>query len=382
MANKLNLTIEKGTKYGRKTFSFTMTNHLQDKTPNGSNSACHKIADWIVENAETSIWMNMPLWHITSGYRIVLIEPTNPLWILLDDESKKNPLNWLIFQNHPIKSNNIRVTHFGPFGRAKNDDFKEKFNQNKTRFFQKLAEHIAILNDEKVSDEQKAKSKKAFQAHIDCNYIKAKSDLYSQVDVAKATITAIIRLIYGTAEAGVVLTTNLGLVLAPSAIEIIKETVIVISKQLAKEIAIISAKIAGKETGKVAGKKIPVLGLAIGTGCAAWRLFKGDVSGASLELLSGAASTIPGAGTAASFAIDALLGCKDVAEALETLRRYQFDLERASSAIERLMDQVKMLENEHKLVQEVFFNGGFNHGDRGEEFVKAFQYLACRVLSG
>jgi hypothetical protein len=250
-----------------------------------------------------------------------------------------------------------------------------------------LAAHLAILKDEKVSEEQKEKSKKAFQTHIDNHYIKAKSNLYLQIDVIKAIITDIIRFIYGTAEAGVVLTTNLGRALAPSAIKIgykvlLKETFLVISKQLAKEIAIISAKIAGKETGKVAGKKVPVVGLVIGVGFGYYRLLKGDVSGACLELASGAASTIPGAGTVASFAIDGLLAAMDVTEALAKLRSHQFALENASSDVERLIDQMNTLEREHKLVKEVFFNGGFNHGDRGEEFVEAFQYLACRLISG
>jgi hypothetical protein len=185
----------------------------------------------------------------------------------------------------------------------------------------------------------------------------------------------------------VVLTTNLGLALAPSAIKIgckvlFKETFLVISKQLAKEIAIISAKIGGKETGKVAGKKIPVVGLAIGVVLGAYRLSKGDALGACLELESGAVSMIPGAGTAASFAIDGLLAAKDVTEALEKLRSHQFALEQASRDVERLIDQMNTLEREHKLVEEVFFNGGFNHGDRAEEFVEAFQYLSCRLISG
>ncbi len=250
-----------------------------------------------------------------------------------------------------------------------------------------MAEHLAILKDEKVSDEEKEKSKKAFQTHIDNHYIKAKRNLHSQIDVIKAIITDTIRFIYGTAEAGVVLTTNLGRALAPSAITIgckvlLKETFLVISKQLAKEITIITAKIVGKETGKVAGMKIPVVGLAIGAGLGAYRLLKGDVSGACLELASGAASTIPGAGTVASFAIDGLLAAMDVTEALTKLRRYQFALEQASSDVERLIDQMITLEKEHKLVKAVFFNGGFNHGDRAEEFVEAFQYLACRLISG
>jgi hypothetical protein len=41
----------------------------------------------------------------------------------------------------------------------------------------------------------------------------------------------------------------------------------------------------------------------------------GDVQGAALEVASGAASTVPGAGTAASVAIDAALAAKDIKNA-------------------------------------------------------------------
>ena len=41
----------------------------------------------------------------------------------------------------------------------------------------------------------------------------------------------------------------------------------------------------------------------------------GDISGAAMEVASGAASTIPGAGTAASVGIDAALAAKDIKNA-------------------------------------------------------------------
>jgi len=62
---------------------------------------------------------------------------------------------------------------------------------------------------------------------------------------------------------------------------------------------------------KTALKKIPGIGLLMGVGFAADRLMSGDVLGAGGELLSGALSTIPGFGTAASFAVDAGLAAKD-----------------------------------------------------------------------
>jgi hypothetical protein len=70
-------------------------------------------------------------------------------------------------------------------------------------------------------------------------------------------------------------------------------------------------KLAEKSLGKAVIKKIPILGLLAGAGFAAQRFMSGDKKGAGMELLSGAASTIPGIGTAASIGIDAKLAYDD-----------------------------------------------------------------------
>ena len=72
-------------------------------------------------------------------------------------------------------------------------------------------------------------------------------------------------------------------------------------------------KIAGKGLAKSLGKKVPLLGLGLGAIFAAQRAMQGDFLGAGLELASGAASTVPGIGTAASVGLDAALMAKDVA---------------------------------------------------------------------
>jgi len=59
-------------------------------------------------------------------------------------------------------------------------------------------------------------------------------------------------------------------------------------------------------------KKIPGVGLIAGLGFGAQRLMSGDWKGALGEVASGAASTIPGIGTAASVAIDAGLAARDM----------------------------------------------------------------------
>jgi spore germination cell wall hydrolase CwlJ-like protein len=71
-------------------------------------------------------------------------------------------------------------------------------------------------------------------------------------------------------------------------------------------------KTAGGAVAKSLGKKIPLLGLGLGSIFAVQRAFKGDWLGAGMELASGAASTIPGLGTAGSIGIDAALAARDM----------------------------------------------------------------------
>ena len=88
------------------------------------------------------------------------------------------------------------------------------------------------------------------------------------------------------------------------------------AKIAGKEGAKMGAKVAGKlglKAAGIAGKKIPLLGLGLGGLFAAGRAMKGDWAGAGMELASGAASTVPGLGTAASLGIDAALMAKDAA---------------------------------------------------------------------
>ena len=71
-----------------------------------------------------------------------------------------------------------------------------------------------------------------------------------------------------------------------------------------------------EKMGVQALKKIPVLGSVAALGMAGYRAYKGDMVGAGLELASGAANLgnliTPGAGSAASFAIDAGIMARDM----------------------------------------------------------------------
>jgi len=78
-------------------------------------------------------------------------------------------------------------------------------------------------------------------------------------------------------------------------------------KTVAKGAAKAGGKAVAKGAGKAVAKKIPGVGLLAGAAFGIERLLKGDIIGAVGELASGAASTVPGVGTAVSLGIDAAL---------------------------------------------------------------------------
>ena len=89
-----------------------------------------------------------------------------------------------------------------------------------------------------------------------------------------------------------------------------------VKKKVQKKVSQKAAqKIVGKAIMKGGAKKVPILGAVMGGIFGLGRLMKGDVKGALLEVASGVASTIPGAGTAVSIGLDAALMAKDVQDA-------------------------------------------------------------------
>jgi len=83
-------------------------------------------------------------------------------------------------------------------------------------------------------------------------------------------------------------------------------------KGTTKTIAKTTTKVGAKSLGKSMLKKVPVIGALAGIGFGISRAMKGDFLGAAGEVASGAASLIPGFGTAASVAIDAGLAARDI----------------------------------------------------------------------
>tara|TARA_B100000427_G_scaffold54202_1_gene41889 strand:+ start:65 stop:2203 length:2139 start_codon:yes stop_codon:yes gene_type:complete len=103
----------------------------------------------------------------------------------------------------------------------------------------------------------------------------------------------------------------------------VKKSVQKIGQKIGKKVgAKALTKIAGKGIGKSIAKKIPGVSLVMGAAFAVDRLKDGDILGAGMELLSGAAATVPGWGTAASLGIDAMLMGKDIKESMDFNKGY------------------------------------------------------------
>ena len=100
-----------------------------------------------------------------------------------------------------------------------------------------------------------------------------------------------------------------------------KEAAETAAKDAAKTVGTDVAKTAAKDTAKTVGKsalkKIPLLGIGAGLLFGAQRAMQGDWLGATGEVASGVAGTVPGLGTAASVGIDGLLLARDVSKAVD-----------------------------------------------------------------
>ena len=130
--------------------------------------------------------------------------------------------------------------------------------------------------------------------------------------LAKLIFTPIVAVVKGviTAVKGVV--SGVGKLFGKSVAKGTTKIVAKVAQSAAKKKA---AQSAGKGIGKSLLKKIPGVGLIAGLGFGIMRAAKGDFAGAAMEFASGAASTIPGIGTAASIGIDAALIARDISKA-------------------------------------------------------------------
>lgn len=246
----------------------------------------------------------------------MLIPPTHWLFQYLDQQSQNEIVNFLIFHK---KGNSVTVTHFGPFGKIKENDFKKKIRETKKSLKDVKKRWNAVKS--KPAEIRKEKEAKIMK-ELRNNYWAKVQKIETQIGRKNEEFKELIHRIFEdemdemndllkklTASSGKVITGK-------------------IAKKASAKLtaAMTAAKIAAKLGAKSAGKKaavkaMPFVGAAVGLGLGIWRMAKGDVVGAGMEFTSGAASCAPGGGTAASLGLDAAIVARDVYLATEESKR-------------------------------------------------------------
>ncbi|XP_064625274.1 uncharacterized protein LOC135486423 [Lineus longissimus] len=370
MAKDLNeIRIKIKTSYGEKIFIFKMNRHFD-----GNDQTVMKtIAEWIANNADSPDWLQGPLWMILN-VRIAHITPGHALWNLLDQDARSSPTrNYLMWDGHVKFNDTIVVTHFGPLGLGQEKRMKNEFNDYDQKFWNDMLRNLGIrsLRDlDKKSKKDREEDEKAMKDLIDKQYLKIRQEKCDAIEIAKAVLLEVIKSIFGALEEGAEVTAMLAKSLAPTAAKLLlKELTPIVLKQVAKEIAAISAK----QGGKSFAKKIPVAGFFVGVGLGAWRVAQGDPGRAAMEVASGAASCVPGPGTATSVALDVAIAGIDIAEAIEKYNAKRALFLRHTSELEKMWSEVDELENAYRRITAAYKE--FDFGEDGEKFIKAIKYI-------
>lgn len=243
----------------------------------------------------------------------MLIPPTHWLFQYLDQQSQNEIANFLIFH---MQGNSVTVTHFGPFGKFKENDFKEKI-KNTEKCLKGVEKRWDAVKSKpaRIRKTEEAKIMKELRN----NYWAKVQEIESQIASKKEELKELALRVFEDEKETV--EDLLEKLMASTEKVMIKAVTDQIAKKVsakltAKTAAKIAAKIAAKSgaksAGKAAVKTVPFVGAVVGLGFGIWRLTQGDVVGAGMEVTSGAASCVPGGGTAASLGVDAAIVARDV----------------------------------------------------------------------
>ncbi|XP_068730001.1 uncharacterized protein [Montipora capricornis] len=341
------------------TFSFYMTNHLNPQIPVDEclTAICRKISSYHK--------LTFPNWtRLMGDHRIIRITESDDLFQYLDANSQSKTLNWLIFRR---VGNKIVVTHFCPFGGEKDEDFEENVDQTR-RSLKKLKEAWRMVNSSSKPEKQKEKERDEIKAEIKANYWAVVQAVEEEIEDKKRELKLVANLVFCDEESreNIIceiekITITTGRVIVKP---LLKAVVAAIIAGIALAIAKAAAKQSAKQGAKVATKSIPILGLAVGTGFALWKFAKADFAGAGLEIASGAASCVPGVGTAASLAIDTALVTKDIYHVGKEKKKQMEDLKASTEVIQRKLDNLfedyETAKAEYDFVCEVLGDPGYD----------------------
>jgi len=316
----------------------------------------------------------------------MLITRGHPLFKFLDGESRRKRYNWLIFKR---AGNNITVTHFGPFGRNKSDDFEDTLDKTNhaLKILKRMWDALNSPNISTMSEEEKERERERIRRTLIAKFWAVVQDIRKKIEAKKEELRKLIHRVHDEPadrpaaedlerklmdlEKKLVASTGKVMVKILVKKMIADITAAVVAKIAQKVAARIAAKTATKAAaksvskggGKAAVRAVPILGLTVGAVFGTWKLLKGDVSGAGMEYASGAASCIPGVGTAASLAIDVGLVAKEISKAKAESDQRAEDLKAETERIQRelneLYEQLDEAEAEYEYVKEVLEDPGF-----------------------
>ena len=234
------------------------------------------------------------------------------------------------------EDSSITVICFGPFGSGEDKEYKDtvdKTNRSLTilkSMWNALKSHDnedSEVDEDKEREDVKREFIEVYWAMVHANEL--------EIEARKEELEDFTRQVYDKPEDQAAAQELIGKISASTGKMVIKTVTATIAVDLgekiiariaaitaAKSMAKTAAKGGSKGTGKATAKAIPFVGAVVGAGFGIWRLFQGDVTGAGLEIASGAASCVPGSGTVASLAIDASLVAKDIYEANDVNKKY------------------------------------------------------------
>jgi len=333
--------------------------------------------NWLWNGTDGVEWMNEPLWDIlmATGTRYVQITPESPLWDYLDHSSfsTASDRNYLMWEGNVWADDMIKITHFGPLGKGKRDNLNELFRNLKTTFTSDMSEKFPNKKAiDKMDEDKREDFEDSIREYVRGNYLKIKEELQHKIDDYTADLKDVITQIFGTLEEGLYVTEMLAKGLGPTAFKVaLKQASKMVLKEIAKEIA----KISAKQSGKSFAKKIPFVGAAVGVGFGVVRLIQGDPGRAAMEVASGAASCVPGAGTAASATIDVAIAGLDIKEAVDGWNAKQTHFEMLRDSLNTMLSNMEKLLKAYEVIADAQFEE-FNFDDDFDDLMKAVAILS------
>jgi len=125
----------------------------------------------------------------------MLITRGHPLFKFLDGESRRKRYNWLIFKR---AGNNITVTHFGPFGRNKSDDFEDTLDKTNHALgiLKRMWDALNSPNISTMSEEEKERERERIRRTLIAKFWAVVQDIRKKIEAKKEELRKLIHRVH------------------------------------------------------------------------------------------------------------------------------------------------------------------------------------------